>query len=275
MSEEAVETGARTRVRMLGWAVLLLGLVAMVGAGCIMVADALTAQEKSERSVFSTSREREDGAFVEWSGYTDGYEPGAEATFDIMIRNQTEDEWPGRFCLQLVDLDDQAVVSTLKERPFNLEPGLGFAQSITVQLPENLDARAYGLSLVVRKPHGPSVDLVRITVGETVAERGTVSQADMDAALEACPEVTGGQSEATYLVTLAKEDLVERTGVSPDEIVVESINEAEFPDASLGVPDPGKLYAQVITPGYIIRLAVDGETYEYHGAGERVVLAAE
>ncbi len=275
MSGEAVETGARARVKMLGWAAMLLGLVAVVGVGCRVLADAPTVPEPEERPTFSASREWETGAFVEWSGYTEGYKPGAKATFDMTIRNQTEDGWPGRFCLQLVDFDRQAVVSTLEQQPFNLEPGLGFAQSITVQFPEHLDASAYGLSLVVRTPHGPSVDLVRITVGETVVARGTVSQADLDAALEACPEVTGAQSEATYLVTLAKEDLVERTGVSADEIVVESVDEAEFPDVSLGVPEPGKSYAQVITPGYIIRLEVDGETCAYHGAGERVVLAGE
>jgi hypothetical protein len=56
---------------------------------------------------------------------------------------------------------------------------------------------------------------------------------------------------------------------------VQDVKEAEFPDASLGVPEPDRAYAQVITPGYVIRLMADSEVYEYHGAGERVVLAGE
>jgi hypothetical protein len=54
---------------------------------------------------------------------------------------------------------------------------------------------------------------------------------------------------------------------------VRMIGSAEFPDASLGVPEPGKTYAQVVTPGYIVELLLeDGQTYEYHASGERVVL---
>jgi len=30
-------------------------------------------------------------------------------------------------------------------------------------------------------------------------------------------------------------------------------------------------YTQVITPGYIIMLSSEGEIYEYHASGERVV----
>lgn len=258
-----------------GWALLILTVAALLLTGCNALAGPTEQPSQEERQPFSSRRESEDGAIVEWSGYTAGYEPGAEATFNMVIKNQTEQPWPGRFCLQLMDNDGPNVVATLEQRPFNLEPGLGFSDTVTVQFPEGIDEGAYGLSLVVRKPNGPTVDLIPIEVGQTDEERGPTSQRDMDAALEACPEVTGAQSEPQNLVTLAKENLAERTGVSFDEIVVEDVREAEFPDASLGVPEPGKSYAQVITPGYVIRLEADSESYEYHAAGERVVLAIE
>lgn len=38
-------------------------------------------------------------------------------------------------------------------------------------------------------------------------------------------------------------------GVGADEIALRSVKATEFPDAGLGVPEPGKMYAQVITPG--------------------------
>ena len=78
-------------------------------------------------------------------------------------------------------------------------------------------------------------------------------------------------SDAQPLVNQSKDDLAERLGVGPEEITVRSVEATEFPDTSLGVPEPGKVYAQVVTPGYIIKLAVDGQTYEYHATGERVV----
>ncbi|NOR83667.1 MAG: hypothetical protein GQ526_09260 [Ardenticatenales bacterium] len=77
--------------------------------------------------------------------------------------------------------------------------------------------------------------------------------------------------KAQPLVELATADLQERLAVSSDEIALQSVKATDFPDASLGVPEPGKMYAQVITPGYVIRLVVNGAVYEYHGSGDRVV----
>ncbi len=73
------------------------------------------------------------------------------------------------------------------------------------------------------------------------------------------------------LVMLAKFDLALKTGVDIEEMDTESVEEFNFSDASLGVPEPGVEYIQVITPGYIIILNAEGETYEYHASGERVV----
>lgn len=73
------------------------------------------------------------------------------------------------------------------------------------------------------------------------------------------------------LVMLAKFDLALKTGADIEKMDTESIKEFDFSDASLGVPEPGVEYTQVITPGYIIMLSSEGEIYEYHASGERVV----
>lgn len=73
------------------------------------------------------------------------------------------------------------------------------------------------------------------------------------------------------LVDLARVNLAQRLEVDPEAVAVQSIDETEFPDASLGVPEPGELYAQVLTPGLIITLAVDGETHTYHAGDTRLV----
>lgn len=83
------------------------------------------------------------------------------------------------------------------------------------------------------------------------------------------------QGEAEALIEMAKEDLAQRMDLSTEDISVQSVEEKVFPDASLGVPEPGKSYAQVQTPGFVIILMAEGETYEYHGAESRVVAVPE
>ncbi|MCD6520103.1 MAG: hypothetical protein J7M05_09305 [Anaerolineae bacterium] len=76
------------------------------------------------------------------------------------------------------------------------------------------------------------------------------------------------------LANLAIADLAKRMGVDPSQISLESMEPRMFRDSSLGVPEPGKVYLQVITPGYVITLRLGGHTYVYHGSGKHIVLAA-
>jgi hypothetical protein len=73
------------------------------------------------------------------------------------------------------------------------------------------------------------------------------------------------------LVDLARVNLAQRLGVDLEAVTVQGIDEVEFPDTSLGVPEPGQVYAQVLTPGHAIRLSVAGQAYEYHASDERLV----
>jgi len=70
-----------------------------------------------------------------------------------------------------------------------------------------------------------------------------------------------GSEEALVAATA---DLVERTGVPAGEIKLVSLEEQQWSDASLGCPQEGYMYAQVITPGYLMVLEAQGQTYEYH-----------
>ena len=66
----------------------------------------------------------------------------------------------------------------------------------------------------------------------------------------------------------ARRDLAQRLGVDTREIVIESAESADFPDAALGAPLEDEMSAQVITPGRRIRLRNGGNSYEYR-AGNR------
>ncbi|MBC7231951.1 MAG: hypothetical protein H5T68_01740 [Chloroflexi bacterium] len=83
------------------------------------------------------------------------------------------------------------------------------------------------------------------------------------------------EAEAQPLIDLAKADLAQRLNLQPEAILVQSVEATQFPDSSLGVPEPGKMYLMVITPGYVIRLVANGRVYEYHGSGNYVVLATK
>lgn len=73
------------------------------------------------------------------------------------------------------------------------------------------------------------------------------------------------------IVEQAIADLAARLGVDPATIEVVSVEEVDWPDASIGCPQPGMSYAQVIVNGTKIVLSVDGTEYAYHQGGSREV----
>jgi len=89
------------------------------------------------------------------------------------------------------------------------------------------------------------------------------------------PDISVDQDDSQKYTMLAKAELSRQEGMHPDTIQLVSIEFTEFSDASLGVPEPGVDYAQVITPGYIIILKHKGATYEFHAAGNRIVRVPE
>ncbi len=92
------------------------------------------------------------------------------------------------------------------------------------------------------------------------------------------PSPTGGElnSVAKEAVETAKADLAERKRIPEESIVVAKVEAVSWPDASLGCPEPGMVYAQVVTPGYAIILEYGLETHEYHSdEGRRVVYCGQ
>ena len=73
------------------------------------------------------------------------------------------------------------------------------------------------------------------------------------------------------LIADAKQDLMQRANVPVDAITVVSAQPVEWRDSSLGCPIEGMMYAQVITPGYLIVLEANGQEYEYHASTTRVM----
>jgi hypothetical protein len=79
--------------------------------------------------------------------------------------------------------------------------------------------------------------------------------------------ISGEELNQETIVELIKADLASWKGVAIEEIGAASIEAVDWSDASLGCPQEGVSYAQVLTPGYRILLAIGGpasvEQFDY------------
>jgi hypothetical protein len=66
------------------------------------------------------------------------------------------------------------------------------------------------------------------------------------------------------LIEMAKKDLAQRLSISVGEISLVEAKPVVWPDSSLGCPQPGMMYAEVLTPGFLIVLSANDQEYEYH-----------
>ena len=87
------------------------------------------------------------------------------------------------------------------------------------------------------------------------------------------PPVDLPMGSYTQVFFLARDDAVERSGVKLETLVIKSVEAVEWPNTSLGNPEPGMSYAQVIVPGFklVLELRRTGSTYTYHTSTDRVV----
>ena len=89
------------------------------------------------------------------------------------------------------------------------------------------------------------------------------------------PLKTPANSSLDILVEKVKEDLAKRLSIATSQIKLVEATEVEWSDSSLGCPEPGMEYLQVITPGYRIVLEVNGTPYEYHSNREGYFIYCE
>lgn len=72
-----------------------------------------------------------------------------------------------------------------------------------------------------------------------------------------------GQKTMQDLVADARADLAERLSISQSEITTNEVESITWNDSSLGCPEPGMMYLQVLIPGYRILLKAKGKVYDY------------
>lgn len=82
--------------------------------------------------------------------------------------------------------------------------------------------------------------------------------------------------ESAAVVDAAVTDAASHLGVSRDTLHVDQVEPRQWPDSSLGCPQPGQLYSQIVTPGFLIVISSGAHQLEYHSDDRtRVTLCTE
>ena len=69
--------------------------------------------------------------------------------------------------------------------------------------------------------------------------------------------------------------VADELGLPISEITVDSVRAVEWPDSSIGCPQPDQAYGQVITPGHKITLRANGALHVVHEANGRAFLCRQ
>lgn|GEM_PF-996464 len=107
----------------------------------------------------------------------------------------------------------------------------------------------------------------QVTINATPTSLATVLPTQAASALPEAKEtgdtpVTNPQQ--TRAVDAARRELARAARTDADDAALVTISAQEWPDTALGCPQPGMMYQQVITLGYLVLLNARGKTYRVH-----------
>jgi len=97
----------------------------------------------------------------------------------------------------------------------------------------------------------------------------TLAWSTADASGQEGRQMQEAQSPIRRAARSAIEDLAKRLGIKPEEIAVVRAEEVDWPDGSVGCPQPGMRYKQMLVNGTFVQLKVGDRLYNYHGSGSR------
>ena len=106
--------------------------------------------------------------------------------------------------------------------------------------------------------------------GASASTRPTPSLAPRPTVVPTGSPVTGEVPPA--VIDAVRAELGTLTGTDPSTATVVKAESVEWPDGSLGCPQRGVMYVQVVTPGYQVVLEQTGRDYDYRVAGEGAVI---
>lgn len=104
--------------------------------------------------------------------------------------------------------------------------------------------------------------VIVIGVGAYLAARGNDQQPIVTSADNA-PPGTIHNLPVPQAVAAVRTKVAAEQGVPEGEVIVLTAFEKQWPDSCLGLPNPGELCAQVITPGYEVTVQAKGQGFAY------------
>ncbi len=139
-----------------------------------------------------------------------------------------------------------------------------------------LKCLCFGSALWILAAYGSDNQVGResMALSEEQKEIVGVTQEQAEAIAEARAEQKAQDLDADEkrALDLALEALGREVNLSKLELTRQRVYAVEWPDSSLGCPQKGRSYLQVVTPGYLVSLTANGESYTVHvGAGNAVV----
>jgi hypothetical protein len=136
--------------------------------------------------------------------------------------------------------------------------------------PASSTATAIPATLVSTTVSRPTLDLPAVTV-----EALTPFSVEVAPVTPVFTEPALPDQNSNPFVKQARDDLAARLGIDPAQITLIEFRDVTWPDSSLGCPHPDMGYLQVLMDGYLIRLGVGKQVYEYHGGGGRAPFLCE
>ena len=112
---------------------------------------------------------------------------------------------------------------------------------------------------------------------ETPVEEATAEMTDEEATMETPTE--GGQLSAgevpQAMFDAVVADALARSGATQSSVSVQTAEQVEWSDGSLGCPAPDMMYTQAIVNGYHVVLDVAGQTYDYRLSDRSLIILCE
>ena len=102
------------------------------------------------------------------------------------------------------------------------------------------------------------------TPGPAATPGSSASASPLPSSRGPAPSESPASEGQAAAVEAARRDAAQRLNAPPESLRVEDVESRQWPDRSLGCPRQGVLYAQVLTPGYLIVLSNGSRRLEYH-----------
>ena len=110
----------------------------------------------------------------------------------------------------------------------------------------------------------PTAVLATITARASATSTSGTATATVPRAATPSASATRGTMDYPDAVRQALTQVATQLGVTPDQLTIVAVEARDWPDSSLGCPQPGRAYAQIVTPGYRLVVRANGQEYEYH-----------